>query len=39
VLPRLLRTYSPRYTPHAIPFTEEMQAAADEYSELAVRVG
>ncbi len=37
VLPRLFRTYSPRYTPHNISFTEEMKAMAKAYSEMAVR--
>ena len=37
VLPRLLRTYSPWYTPHAIPFNDEMKAMAQTYSEMATR--
>jgi predicted metal-dependent hydrolase len=37
VLPRLLRTYLPWYTPHAIPFTDEMKAMAQMYSEIAIR--
>jgi predicted metal-dependent hydrolase len=37
VLPRLLRTYAPWYTPHAIPFTDEMKAMAQMYSEIATR--
>jgi predicted metal-dependent hydrolase len=35
LLPRLLRTYLPGYTPHAVPFTPAMQKVADKYSKLA----
>jgi predicted metal-dependent hydrolase len=39
LLPRLVKSYSPWYTPHAIPFTPEMTEMAREFSELAVRKG
>jgi predicted metal-dependent hydrolase len=32
LLPKLLRTYSPRYTPHEIAFTEEMRDIAKMFS-------
>jgi hypothetical protein len=34
-LPKLLKTYSPWYTPHDIPFDAELQEMATEYSKLA----
>jgi len=37
VLPRLLRTYLPWYSPHDIAFTDEMREIAAMYSEMAVR--
>lgn len=38
-LPRIFKTYSPRYTPHDIEMTEEMRALAGAYSGMAVRTG
>jgi predicted metal-dependent hydrolase len=35
LLPKLLSTYSPRYTPHDIPFDGELQEMAAELNELA----
>ena len=32
----VLRTYRPSYTPHDIPFTEDMKRLADRYTQLAV---
>lgn len=37
LLPRLLRTYLPGYSPHRIPLTPDMQALAAEYTARAVR--
>ena len=37
LLPRVLRTYLPWYTPHDIVMTQEMREAADEQTERAVR--
>ncbi len=37
IIPRILKTYSPWYTPHALPFTEEMRQMAATFSEAAVR--
>jgi len=34
-LPKLLKTYSPRYTPHDIPFEAELQEMATHFSEVA----
>lgn len=36
-VPRLARIYLPGYTPHAIPFTPEMQEHADRYTAMAAR--
>ncbi len=36
LIPLILRTYLPWYTPHDIEFTEEMRAIAAQYSELAI---
>ena len=35
LLPKLLQTYSPRYTPHDIPFEDELQQMAEELNQLA----
>jgi predicted metal-dependent hydrolase len=35
-LPKLLKTYSPWYTPHDIPFEAELQEMAEQYSKLAI---
>jgi len=32
LLPKILKTYSPRYTPHDIPFEPELEMMAAEYS-------
>lgn len=37
LLPRVLRTYLPGYTPHRIPMTAEMQALAAQYTARAIR--
>ena len=37
VLPKVLRTYSPRYTPHAIELTEGMREMSRTYSAKALR--
>jgi predicted metal-dependent hydrolase len=37
LLPRVLKTYLPWYTPHNIPMTEAMKALAARYTEMAVR--
>jgi predicted metal-dependent hydrolase len=34
-LPKLLKTYSPHYTPHDIPFEDEIQQMAEELNQLA----
>jgi hypothetical protein len=34
-LPKLLTTYSPRYTPHDIPFGSELEEMATEFSSMA----
>ncbi len=34
-LPKLLKTYSPRYTPHDIPFEKELEDMASEFSRMA----
>jgi len=34
-LPKLLKTYSPRYTPHDIPFEAELQEMATQFSAVA----
>ena len=34
-LPKLLKTYSPRYTPHDIPFDDELAEMARRFSEMA----
>jgi predicted metal-dependent hydrolase len=36
-LPKLLKTYSPRYTPHNIPFEDELKEMASEFTEAAIR--
>lgn len=36
MLPALLRTYLPSYTPHDIPFTDEMRGLAERYTARAV---
>jgi predicted metal-dependent hydrolase len=38
LLPKLLRTYRPSYTPHDIEFTAEMAALAQAYTQRAVKV-
>jgi len=38
LLPRVLRTYLPSYSPHRIPMTDAMQALADEYTARATRI-
>jgi predicted metal-dependent hydrolase len=35
LLPKLLKTYSPRYTPHDIPFEAELQEMAAQFSAMA----
>ena len=35
LLPKLLKTYSPRYTPHDIPFDAELEEMAAQFSALA----
>ncbi len=35
LLPRILRTYRPSYTPHDIPFTDDMRRLAERYNGLA----
>jgi predicted metal-dependent hydrolase len=37
LLPKVLRTYHPRYTPHEIPLPEGIEALQRRYSELATR--
>jgi len=37
MLPKLLRTYLPSYTPHDIQMTDEMKLMANHYSQMAVR--
>ncbi len=39
VLPKVLRTYLPGYTPHDIDFTPEMLEASRAFSEMAVKLG
>jgi predicted metal-dependent hydrolase len=39
LLPKALRTYLPRYTPHDIPMTNEMKLLAAEYTKSAVKTG
>jgi predicted metal-dependent hydrolase len=38
LLPNLRKTYSPRYTPHNIAFTEDMKMLAKAYTDRAVRI-
>ena len=38
LLPKVLKTYHPGYTPHDIAFTPGMQALASAYSERAAKV-
>jgi hypothetical protein len=37
LLPNVLRTYSPRYTPHDIAFSAEMEAISAQFTAMATR--